>query len=42
MAEYLSKEFGLLVPPWTEDATYFLPDLWDPMSEWNPEVEKHV
>jgi len=41
-AEYLSKEFNLPVPAWTEDLAYFLPELWDPMSDWNPEVEKHI
>jgi hypothetical protein len=41
-AEYLSKEFNLPVPEWCYDAEYTLPELWDPMSDWNPEVDKHV
>ena len=27
--EFLSKEFGLTVPAWTEEAQYFLEEWWD-------------
>jgi hypothetical protein len=39
-AEYLSKDFGLPVPAWTEEPEYFLPELWDPMSDWCPGMEE--
>ena len=38
----ISNEFNLPVPDWCLDPTYILPELWDPMSDWNPEVDKHV
>ena len=32
-AEYLSNEFGLPVPAWTEGREYFLPEIWDPLDD---------
>lgn len=33
VAEFLSQEFGLLVPPWTEKPKYFLAEEWDWIEE---------
>ena len=32
-AEYLSKEFNLPVPAWTEEPEYFLPEIWNPWED---------
>jgi hypothetical protein len=40
-AEYLSKEFNLPIPVWTEEAEYFLPMLWNPLEDWVPDMEQY-
>jgi hypothetical protein len=39
-AEYLSKEFNLPIPPWTERPEYFLPEIWDSWSEIGLDVKE--
>jgi hypothetical protein len=40
-AEYLSNEFGLSVSAWTEEAEYFLPEVWDPLSDLFADIEQY-
>ena len=40
-AEYLSKEFGLPAPAWTEEPEYFMPHIWDPLGELMVGVEQY-
>ena len=38
-AEYLSAEFDLPHPAWTDEPQYFLDRVWDPWEELVPEVQ---
>jgi hypothetical protein len=39
-AEFLSKEFSLPVPGWSEEPEYFLPEIWDPVSDLGLDVKE--
>lgn len=39
-AEYLSKEFNIPVPAWTEEPEYFLPEIWDPWTDMGLDMKE--
>ena len=39
-AEYLSKEFNLPVPAWTEEPEYFLPEIWAPWTDMGLDMKE--
>lgn len=41
-AEWLSREFGLPHPPWTDDARYFLSEPWDPMEDFGLDMSPFI
>ena len=38
-AEWLSKEFGLFAPEWTELPDFFLPEVWDVLGDFLTEED---
>lgn len=41
-AEWLSAEFGLPHPEWTDQPQYFLSEPWDPVQELGIDMSRHV
>lgn len=42
VAEWLSQEFGLPHPEWTDDPRYFLAEPWDPMMDMGLDVSEFI
>ena len=38
-AEYLCRRYGLPVPAWTEETQFFLEGRWEPLPNFEPEME---
>ncbi len=41
-AEWLSSEFGLPHPTWTDDPRYFLETPWDPMEDYGIDMSPYI